>query len=121
MTAAVVRASPIPVLTVHGTAKPIKEASAEAIREDAQKSADQFLAICGFPRDRIHVHLAHGVEADQIAHLAQARGADLIVMGTHGRTGLLRLALGSVTRRVLHAAPRPVLTVGPGITSEGRA
>ena len=85
--------------------------AAEAIREDAQKSGDQFLAICGFPRDRIHVHLAHGVEADQIAHLAQARGADLIVMGTHGRTGLLRLALGSVTRRVLHAAPCPVLTV----------
>jgi len=90
---------------------------AAAIREDAQKSADRFLADCGLPRDRIHLLLVHGVETDQIVHWAQARSADLIVMGTHGRTGLLRLTLGSVARRVLHTAPCPVLTVGPQVTA----
>ena len=87
----------------------------KAIREDAQRSADQFLAGCGLASDRVSAHLVHGVEAEQITHWAAARGADLIVMGTHGRTGVLRLALGSVARRVLHAAPCPVLTVGPEV------
>jgi nucleotide-binding universal stress UspA family protein len=87
--------------------------AAERIRRDAQESAESLLESCGFPRDRVRVHFGHGVEAEAIAHWAASTGADLIVMGTHGRTGLLRLALGSVARRVLHAAPCPVLTVGP--------
>ena len=46
--------------------------------------------------------------------LAQAGrlGADLIVMGTHGRSGFERLLLGSVTEKVLRTAKQPVLTVG---------
>jgi nucleotide-binding universal stress UspA family protein len=95
--------------------------AAAAIREDAQRSADEFVADCGLPRERVAVHLAHGVEAEQVVHRAQARGADLIVMGTHGRTGLVRLALGSVTRRVLHTAPCAVLTVGPHVAETSSA
>jgi len=89
--------------------------AAERIRRDAQESVESFLESCGLPRDRVRVHFAHGVEADAIAHWAASAGADLIVMGTHGRTGLVRLALGSVARRVLHTAPCPVLTVGPHV------
>ncbi len=44
---------------------------------------------------------------------ARELGADLIVMGTHGRRGFTRLLLGSVTERVLREAPCPVLTVPP--------
>jgi nucleotide-binding universal stress UspA family protein len=48
-------------------------------------------------------------------HAARSSRADLIVMGTHGRSGFLQLALGSVARRVLHGAPCPVMTVGPEV------
>lgn len=48
-----------------------------------------------------------------IAGYAEEVGADLIVMATHGRTGIGRLALGSTSEGVLRRAPCPVLTVGP--------
>jgi nucleotide-binding universal stress UspA family protein len=46
-----------------------------------------------------------------IAHEAQDRGVDLIAMGTHGRSGLAHLLLGSTAERVVQHAPCPVLTV----------
>jgi nucleotide-binding universal stress UspA family protein len=52
-----------------------------------------------------------GVTHEQIVRFARARRADLIVMGTHGRSGLTRALLGSVASRVLAAARCPVLTV----------
>ena len=52
-----------------------------------------------------------GAPAVQIARIARARHADLIVMGTRGRTGLTRALLGSVAARVVATAPCPVLTV----------
>jgi nucleotide-binding universal stress UspA family protein len=52
-----------------------------------------------------------GVTHEQIVRFARARHADLIVMGTHGRSGLTRALLGSVASRVLATAGCPVLTV----------
>lgn len=46
-----------------------------------------------------------------IGDSAEDLGADLIVMGTHGRTGLTHVFLGSVAERTLRSAPCPVLTV----------
>ena len=57
------------------------------------------------------VEVATGHPADTIVRIAQARGADLIVMGTHGRTGLQHVLLGSVAERVVRLASCPVLTV----------
>ena len=54
-----------------------------------------------------------GPAADQILKAAKSQRADLIVVGTHGRTGLSKLLLGSVASRVISMADRPVLTV-PG-------
>ena len=54
------------------------------------------------------------VEGDPVARVlesARTGGVDLIVMGTHGRSGLTRLALGSVTEEVLRQADVPVLVV----------
>jgi nucleotide-binding universal stress UspA family protein len=49
----------------------------------------------------------------EIVRLATEEHADMIVMGTQGRTGLHRLLLGSVAERVIRQAPCPVLTVRP--------
>jgi nucleotide-binding universal stress UspA family protein len=48
-----------------------------------------------------------------VTELAEEKNADLIVMGTHGRTGIARAALGSVAERVVRTARCPVLTVRP--------
>jgi nucleotide-binding universal stress UspA family protein len=55
--------------------------------------------------------LLEGPEAGTIAGLARSRRAWLIVMGTHGRTGIERVLLGSVAARVVSLASCPVMTV----------
>jgi nucleotide-binding universal stress UspA family protein len=52
-----------------------------------------------------------GIPSEAIVALADSRGMDLIVMGTHGLTGFKHLLLGSVAERVLRGASCPVLTV----------
>jgi nucleotide-binding universal stress UspA family protein len=61
--------------------------------------------------------LKTGAPATVIADTAAAEHADLIVIGTHGRTGLNRLLIGSVAERVVRIAPCPVLTVKPRATA----
>lgn len=59
-----------------------------------------------------HEHrLVEGDPAEKILETARNEGVDLIVMGTHGTTGLARLLVGSVAESVLRQAPCPVLTV----------
>ncbi len=52
-----------------------------------------------------------GMPAEEIVDAAAKEGADMIVIGTHGRSGLPRLILGSVAERVIRQAPCPVLSV----------
>ena len=52
-----------------------------------------------------------GVAHDQIARTARSKRADMVVIGTHGRTGLAKFFLGSVAARVVAQATCPVLTV----------
>lgn len=59
---------------------------------------------------KVQVHLERGPAADTIIGFAE-RGYDLVVMGTHGRTGLARLFMGSVAQKVAARASCPVLTV----------
>jgi len=55
--------------------------------------------------------LRDGVAHEQIIRAARSKKADLIVMGTHGRTGLVRFFVGSIASRVVAGASCPVLTV----------
>jgi nucleotide-binding universal stress UspA family protein len=58
--------------------------------------------------------VVEGVPHEAILEYAERQGIDLIVMGTHGRTGLRRSLLGSVTERVVRSSEVPVLTVRTG-------
>jgi nucleotide-binding universal stress UspA family protein len=58
----------------------------------------------------VHCHVGVGDPAHDICDLADKGHFDLIVMGTHGRTGLAHAVLGSVAEKVVRRAPCPVLT-----------
>jgi nucleotide-binding universal stress UspA family protein len=61
----------------------------------------------------VEVHAVTGEAAEVILSEANGQGADLIAMATHGRTGLARLVMGSVTSAVLKTARRPILVYRP--------
>jgi universal stress protein A len=58
-----------------------------------------------------------GTPYRKIVEVAEAEHVDLIVMATHGRTGLSHLVMGSVAERVVRMAPCPVLTMRPTATT----
>lgn len=65
-------------------------------------------------RDQLHAQAAVRVSpmaADAIVHYANESGADIVVLGTHGRGGIRHFFLGSIAERVIRTAPCPVLTV----------
>ena len=57
-----------------------------------------------------------GNPADALVRITQERDVDLLVLGTHGRTGVGKLLLGSVSEDLLRRAHCPVLSVGPQVT-----
>jgi len=85
------------------------EALDVADRRAAQAKLARLIARAKTAKVRARALLLEGIPHEQIAH--RARRADLVVMGTHGRTGLPRFILGSVAGRVLTLARCPVLTV----------
>jgi nucleotide-binding universal stress UspA family protein len=68
---------------------------------------------------RCEVAMVRGDPALQILQAARDTEADLIVMATHGRKGVSRVVLGSVTEGVLHATPCPLLTIPPRAAGAG--
>jgi nucleotide-binding universal stress UspA family protein len=81
------------------------------IRTDAQRRLDRLVTQARKNGVRAKGLLLDGIPHDRIVRAARSTRADLIVLGTHGRTGLGRLFLGSVAARVVTLAPCPVLTV----------
>ena len=63
------------------------------------------------PAAAVEYRLADGDAAAEVVRAAGETGSDLIVMGTHGRSGLKHLLMGSVAEQVVRKAPCPVLTV----------
>jgi nucleotide-binding universal stress UspA family protein len=103
----VLHVQPAPI-ALGGEIGPVREATA-AVRDALW---EQLTAVV--PDDRgipVEHRLRVGDEAAEIVDVAKEAGCDLIVMGTHGRTGLGRLLMGSVAEQVLRHASCPVLTV----------
>lgn len=82
----------------------------EELRGRVQEQLDEFVDHLGVPCDTL---VLAGRPGETILRCAHERNAGLIVMSTHGRTGLMRLLMGSVAEHVLHRAPCPVTCVRP--------
>lgn len=82
----------------------------DRLRADAGRRLEA-IAACLPPPLQATSAVACGAPVPTIVKIAEAKGADLIVMGTHGRRGVGHLLLGSVAERVVRLAPCPVLTV----------
>lgn len=80
-------------------------------RDRLRDALETFVAVERAPGVVIRTALVEGTAAAEIVALAASLPADLIVMGTHGRSGFERLLLGSVAEKVLRKAGCPVLTV----------
>ena len=81
-------------------------------RMSAQRQLDKLLAEAKRAGVRARGSLIDmGVTHERIVRFAQTNRIDLIVMGTHGRTGVVKAILGSVASRVLASAGCPVMTV----------
>ena len=80
------------------------EASGEELTDRLRKRADEVGV-------SVETEVVEGVPHRTLLDYADENDVDLVVMGTHGRTGLERYLLGSVTERVVRKSPVPVLTV----------
>jgi nucleotide-binding universal stress UspA family protein len=91
------------------------------IYEDANNEAKERLEQIVEPIQRIphRIYVRHGQVWKNLAGIIADNEVDLVVVGTHGRTGLGKLLLGSVAEDILRHARCPVLTVGPKVC--GRA
>lgn len=78
-------------------------------------AAQQREALENLARDRVPADISHrlrvreGFPPEEILAEAAAEGCDLIVLGTHGRTGVSRVLMGSVAERVVRGSPVPVM------------
>jgi nucleotide-binding universal stress UspA family protein len=77
----------------------------------AEQSLRQLVERAAIERHAVREVVRHGAAVAEIVDYAREQDIDLIVLGTHGLTGLEHLLLGSVAERVLHYAPCPVLTI----------
>jgi nucleotide-binding universal stress UspA family protein len=90
-------------------------------REEVIERLRTALDTAGVSAEGVALAAEAGDAAPTIVDQSVATKADLVVLGTHGRTGFNRLLLGSVTEKVLRQAPCPVLTVPPHAPPTGAA
>jgi len=86
----------------------------DLIRENAESEMSAFLAGLALPEGVTVTHrMCSGEPAPRLAEEAKTGAYDLIVVGTHGRAGVLHLLVGSTAERLIRLSPVPVLVVPP--------
>jgi nucleotide-binding universal stress UspA family protein len=104
----------MPPFTPEGYVLPQTSSELEvAVRREATEQMESLLSRTRKAGLRAEGLLLKGRPEEVIPRAAKKQGVDLVVVGTHGRTGLPRLLLGSVASRIIAAAECPVLAV-PG-------
>lgn len=101
--------------TAAGAFDRVRESMIDEAREQLEGHAEE----CISTRVPYDVRVVVDGPVAAIVGLVRETGADLIVMGTHGRTGMRRLLMGSVTEAVIRVAQVPVLSVGPTAAETG--
>lgn len=87
-----------------GVIEPMQEAGEDAVSAAVEQANDAGV-------EDVTGEVVEGVPTRSILDYADENGVDLIVMGTHGRTGFEHFVLGSVTEKVVRLSDVPVLTV----------
>ena len=104
----------VPDMTVLGKDGSPSRSLVDMIRDNAEAEMTDFLAKVKVPPGVTLTHyLESGEPASAILTTAQRTGADLVVIGTHGRTGVRYLLLGSIAEKLVRMCSTPVLTVPP--------
>jgi universal stress protein E len=83
----------------------------EQRRTEARTTVDRVTALLAKEGISVEGVVAHGKPEEVIVGTAAEKGADLIIVGSHGRTGLQKVMLGSISERVIGLAKGPVLVV----------
>ena len=83
-------------------------------RIDTEEQLKAFVSDAALGAKIKTVYVRQAPVAEAVAAVIQGAGIDLLVIGTRGRGGLSKLALGSVAEELLRVAPCPVMTIGPG-------
>ena len=106
-----VLAPPLPIAGEGYISPSVYEDLEDSSQKYAQKRLSALLAKARMAGARATTLLLEGVAHEQIIRAAKSKKADLIVMGTHGHTGLVKFFVGSIASRVVAGAHCPVLTV----------
>jgi universal stress protein A len=94
--------------------EPLKRARVvEAAERHSEVLLKQFSQDCVRAIPKVRYVIDSGDPFEAIMNAAEAKRADLVVLATHGRTGLKRLIIGNVAEKVVRHAPCPVLIVKP--------
>lgn len=103
--------------TVHALSVLEEIEKSDQLRSDAEAEAERAVeaVVEEGTQSRVEVvtEIRKGMPENEILNYAEEHDVDLIVVGTHGRTGLDRMIIGSVAEDVLRNAPVPVVTVRP--------
>jgi len=104
----------VPAVGYSGLAEPMPIADiSEQLEDSAERELPQLADCEEFNGLDVEEVIAHGDAAAEIVRVAGERGVDLIVISSHGRTGLGRIIFGSTAEAVVRHASCPVLVVKP--------
>lgn len=100
----------IPEIAIQMPGEP-RQSLLDFAKAEASKEMEVFVLAGSDRGRRVQARLESGDPTDTIIQLAESDQYDLIIMGTHGRTGISHLLLGSVAEKVVRRAPCPVMTI----------